>query len=93
MQAASDALLGWGTNPQGQHLYFRHFRDWKSSVDVSKLNVDGLCDYGRICGWMLAKAHARYCRRRHRNQRRCLGVDSRTACEAVFSLLGEAVQQ
>ena len=59
MQAASDAFLGWGTNPQGQHLYFRHFRDWKSSVDVSQLNVDGLSDYGRICGWTLAKAHAR----------------------------------
>jgi uncharacterized protein (DUF2252 family) len=59
MQTASDSFLGWGTNPQGQHLYFRHFRDWKGSVDVSQLDANGLRDYGRLCGWTLAKAHAR----------------------------------
>ena len=59
MQTASDSFLGWGTNPQGQHLYFRHFRDWKGSVEVSQLDANGLGDYGRLCGWTLAKAHAR----------------------------------
>ena len=37
----------------------RHFRDWKGSVDLSCLDEDGLSDYGRLCGWTLAKAHAR----------------------------------
>jgi hypothetical protein len=59
LQTASDAFLGWATNPQGQHLYFRHFRNWKGSVDVACLDRNGLADYGRLCGWTLAKAHAR----------------------------------
>ena len=50
LQTASDAFLGWATNPQGQHLYFRHFRDWKGSVDVACLDRQGLADYGRLCG-------------------------------------------
>ena len=59
LQGASDTFLGWYTNPKGQHLYGRHFRDWKSSVDVGKLDADGLKDYGRLCGWTLAHGHAR----------------------------------
>jgi uncharacterized protein (DUF2252 family) len=59
LQTASDAFLGWTTNPAGDHIYIRHFRDWKASVDVAQLDADGLKDYGRLCGWTLAKAHAR----------------------------------
>ena len=59
MQTASDPFLGWGTNPRGDHLYVRHFRDWKASVDIAQLDREGLKDYGRLCGWTLAKAHAR----------------------------------
>ncbi|MCP9809672.1 DUF2252 domain-containing protein [Cyanobium sp. HWJ4-Hawea] len=59
MQTASDAFLGWTTTPEGLHIYWRHFRDWKGSVDVTCLDADGLSDYGRFCGWTLAKAHAR----------------------------------
>lgn len=59
LQTASDAFLGWATNPAGDHLYIRHFRDWKGSVDVTQLDGDGLGDYARLCGWTLAKAHAR----------------------------------
>lgn len=59
MQTASDPFLGWGTNPLGDHLYFRQFRDWKASVEVSQLDADGLGDYAKLCGWTLAKAHAR----------------------------------
>jgi len=59
LQTASDAFLGWTTNPAGDHLYIRHFRDWKASVDVAQLDADGLKDYGKLCGWTLAKAHAR----------------------------------
>ena len=59
LQTASDAFLGWTTNPNGDHIYVRHFRDWKASVDVAQLDADGLKDYGKLCGWTLAKAHAR----------------------------------
>jgi uncharacterized protein (DUF2252 family) len=59
MQTASDAFLGWTTTPEGTHLYWRHFRDWKGSVDVSQLDPEGLRDYGKLCAWTLAKAHAR----------------------------------
>jgi hypothetical protein len=59
MQTASDAFLGWTTTPEGTHLYWRHFRDWKGSVDVTQLDAEGLQDYGKLCAWTLAKAHAR----------------------------------
>ena len=59
LQGASDAFLGWYTNPLGQQFYARHFRNWKGSVDVAQLDAEGLKDYGRLCGWTLAHAHAR----------------------------------
>lgn len=59
MQTASDAFLGWTTTPEGGHFYWRHFRNWKGSVDVSQLDAQGLKDYGKLCAWTLAKAHAR----------------------------------
>ena len=59
MQTASDPFLGWTTNPAGYQFYCRQFRDWKLSVDVSILDAEGLTDYGRLCAWTLAKAHAR----------------------------------
>jgi uncharacterized protein (DUF2252 family) len=59
MQTASDPFLGWTTNPAGYQFYWRQFRDWKLSVDVSILDAEGLTDYGRLCAWTLAKAHAR----------------------------------
>jgi hypothetical protein len=59
LQTASDSFLGWCTNPAGEHLYGRSFRDWKGSVDVTQLDADGLKDYGKLCAWTLAKAHAR----------------------------------
>ena len=64
MQTASDAFLGWTTAPSGEHLYWRHFRDWKGSVDLNALEVEGLTDYGKLCAWTLAKAHARSGNRR-----------------------------
>jgi hypothetical protein len=40
-------------------MYVRQFRDWKGSVNVEELDAEALSDYGRLCGWTLAKAHAR----------------------------------
>ena len=59
MQTASDPFLGWTSSSAGDHPYWRQFRDWKLSVDVSLLEAEGLTDYGRLCAWTLAKAHAR----------------------------------
>ena len=59
MQTASDPFLGWTSTRAGNHYYWRQFRDWKLSVDLSLLDAEGLSEYGRLCAWTLAKAHAR----------------------------------
>jgi len=60
MQATSDLFLGWSTNPAtGIHYYWRQLHDMKGSADVPALSSVQLANYGRICGWALARAHAR----------------------------------
>lgn len=59
MQTHSDPFLGWATSPKGDDLIWRHFRDWKGSVTLEALSRKGITDYGRLCAWVLAKAHAR----------------------------------
>ncbi len=63
MQAASDILLGWlpalGFDGQKRDFYVRQLWDGKRSVDVDNLPPEGLTIYGRVCGWTLARAHAR----------------------------------
>jgi uncharacterized protein (DUF2252 family) len=60
MQAASDIYLGWtkGLDVR-RHYYWRQLRDMKGSVEAETLRPPGLALYGRICGWTLARAHAR----------------------------------
>jgi uncharacterized protein (DUF2252 family) len=59
LQAASDVFLGWTRDDDGHDYYFRQLRDMKMSIDVGKLNKDELLEYVEICGWALARAHAR----------------------------------
>jgi uncharacterized protein (DUF2252 family) len=63
MQAASDILLGWlpalGFDGKNRDFYVRQLWDGKRSVDVDTLPPEGLAIYGRVCGWTLARAHAR----------------------------------
>ncbi|MBS1894823.1 MAG: DUF2252 domain-containing protein [Actinobacteria bacterium] len=63
MQAASDILLGWlpafGFDGQERDFYVRQLWDGKRSAEVESLRPAGLAVYGRICGWTLARAHAR----------------------------------
>jgi uncharacterized protein (DUF2252 family) len=63
MQAASDIFLGWqrvrGVDGVERDFYVRQLRDWKYSVDVSALDRIVLTTYGGLCGWTLARAHAR----------------------------------
>jgi uncharacterized protein (DUF2252 family) len=58
MQAASDLFLGW-TSLGDRHFYVRQLRDMKGSVDLTAVQADGLGDYASICGWTLARSHAR----------------------------------
>jgi uncharacterized protein (DUF2252 family) len=62
MQSASDIYLGWtkGLGPDARrHFYWRQLRDMKGSVEIDKLRPVGLALYAGICGWTLARAHAR----------------------------------
>jgi uncharacterized protein (DUF2252 family) len=60
MQAASDIYLGWTKGAdQNRHFYWRQLRDMKASIEVETLIPRGLELYARVCGWTLARAHAR----------------------------------
>ena len=63
-QAQSDIFLGWTrvTNPQDgveRDFYVRQLRDWKFSVPIEVMLPPGMTAYARLCGWTLARAHAR----------------------------------
>ena len=60
MQAASDIYLGWtkGVDVR-RHFYWRQLRDMKGSALVEQMRPLGLTFYAGICGWTLARAHAR----------------------------------
>ena len=61
LQAASDIFLGWGQAkmPATRYFYWRQLRDMKGSADVETMAPVGLRFYAGICGWTLARAHAR----------------------------------
>lgn len=63
MQAASDIFLGWthATGPDGvdRDFYVRQLKDWKLSLPVEQMIPSGMKVYARMCGWTLARAHAR----------------------------------
>jgi uncharacterized protein (DUF2252 family) len=63
MQAQSDIFLGWTriTGPDGvdRDFYVRQLRDWKFSMPIEVMVPAGMTVYARLCGWTLARAHAR----------------------------------
>ncbi len=60
MQAASDIYLGWTKGHQeNRFLYWRQLRDMKGSAAVEAMQPAGMSLYARVCGWTLARAHAR----------------------------------
>ncbi len=64
MQASSDIFLGWlhveaGPDGRARDFYCRQLRDWKGSAEIEQMIPKGLAQYGRLCGWTLARAHAR----------------------------------
>jgi uncharacterized protein (DUF2252 family) len=63
MQAASDIMLGWdrveGVDGVARDFYMRQLWDWKVSAPVETMTPDLMRTYAQICGWTLARAHAR----------------------------------
>jgi hypothetical protein len=59
LQAASDVFLGWATGPLGRQFYFRQLRDMKLSANIELFDIDLLEGYARLCGWIMARAHAK----------------------------------
>jgi uncharacterized protein (DUF2252 family) len=66
MQATSDIFLGW-VQADAEHtldgverdFYVRQLWDWKTAVDLDTILPKGLELYGEVCGFLLARAHAR----------------------------------
>ena len=63
MQAASDIFLGWhtfaGIDGVARDFYVRQLRDWKGSAVVEAMDAEAMRVYGALCGWTLARSHAR----------------------------------
>ena len=63
MQAQSDIFLGWtrsrGPDGADRDFYVRQLRDWKFSAPIEAMIPPGMTFYARLCGWTLARAHAR----------------------------------
>jgi uncharacterized protein (DUF2252 family) len=59
LQAASDIFLGWTRDDQGHDYYFRQLRDMKMTINVEDMPKEDWIEYLDLCGWTLARAHAR----------------------------------
>ena len=59
MQSASDLFLGWSVGPAGNHFYVRQLKDMKIKMLVEVFNRTTMMQYAGLCGWTLARAHAR----------------------------------
>ena len=64
MQASSDIFLGWlhvdtALDGRERDFYGRQLKDWKGSAEIEQMVPKGMATYGRLCGWTLARAHAR----------------------------------
>jgi uncharacterized protein (DUF2252 family) len=59
MQSASDLFLGWTVGLEGRHFYIRQLRDMKIKMVVEMFNQTDMIQYAKLCGWALARAHAR----------------------------------
>jgi uncharacterized protein (DUF2252 family) len=64
MQATSDIFLGWlhvdtASDGQVSDYYGRQLKDWKGSAEIEQMDRKAMATYGALCGWTLARAHAR----------------------------------
>ncbi|MGE5290423.1 MAG: DUF2252 domain-containing protein [Micromonosporaceae bacterium] len=64
MQPVGDIFLGWlrsdrALDGKSHDFYVRQLRDWKFSLDIDAMTPRGMRVYGELCGWTMARAHAR----------------------------------
>jgi uncharacterized protein (DUF2252 family) len=59
MQSASDLFLGWTEGRHGRQFYVRQLKDMKIKAMVDVFTPSVMLQYGEVCGWVLARAHAR----------------------------------
>jgi len=59
MQTVSDIFLGWTKSKKGVDFYVRQLRDMKASANIENFNPKILNEYAVLCGWALAKSHAK----------------------------------
>ncbi|HEX2708316.1 MAG TPA: DUF2252 domain-containing protein [Solirubrobacterales bacterium] len=63
MQAAGDVLLGWltveGLDGKKRGFYVRQLWDGKGSAEIEAMGPETMAGYAGLCGWSLARAHAR----------------------------------
>ncbi len=59
LQSASDVFLGWTRDAEGRSYYFRQLRDMKMKIELENMAKCDWLEYVEICGWTLARAHAR----------------------------------
>jgi len=59
LQATSDVLLGYAVGDLGRHWYVRQLQDQKGGAVVEAMTAEDLASWGELCGWALARGHAR----------------------------------
>jgi uncharacterized protein (DUF2252 family) len=59
LQSASDLFLGWSTDEEKRDFYFRQLRDMKTTVQIEGMSASQLTEYAALCGWSLARGHAK----------------------------------
>jgi uncharacterized protein (DUF2252 family) len=59
VQSASDLFLGWTEGQKGRQFYIRQLRDMKIKMLVEVFSPSVMLQYAEVCGWTLARAHAR----------------------------------
>jgi len=63
MQSASDIMLGWfstsGIDSVSRDYYIRQLWDGKMTINIDAMDPSALKTYAEMCGWTLARAHAR----------------------------------
>ncbi len=59
MQSSSDIFLGWARGRQGHDFFVRQLRDMKMSFPVEGMTGVQFNRYAEVCGWTLARAHAK----------------------------------
>ena len=63
MQSAGDIMLGWfstsGIDSVSRDYYIRQLWDGKMTINIDAMDPSALKTYAEMCGWTLARAHAR----------------------------------